>query len=57
MDAPEIAKFGWHYPPGAAAGPPDDEDPPDEADAADDSDACYPYECRRGRPCYQHYDG
>ena len=56
MDAPEIAKFGWHYPAGAAAGPPDD-DPSDEADAADDSDACYPYECRRGKPCYQHYDG
>lgn len=56
MDAPEIAKFGWRYPAGAAAGPPDD-GPSDDTDNADDSDACYPYECRRGRPCYQHHDG
>lgn len=55
MDAPETVKFGWHYPAGATAGSPVDEGPPDTADAPDDGDACYPYECRRGKPCCQHY--
>ena len=53
------ADFGWHYPPGVTdadidrvfgnASEAEDED--------EDDNECYPYDCRRGKHCYNHYDG
>ena len=48
---PELERtdFGWYYPPGVT-----EED--FREDEEEDEEACFPYPCKPGKPCYEHYE-